>query len=414
MSQLNLALVLIGSLTLLSSLLVGVVRARVYVLSEAMLATLLGIVAGPAVLDLLRIESWGGDPLAILEQAARLTLAVAVMSAALRLPRGYLREHAASLAVIVGLGMLGMWILSGLLVWGLLGLPFWVAALVGAVVTPTDPVLAGSIVNGEMAEKNITSRVRHLLTAESAANDGAALAFVLLTVFMLTMTGGAALGKWALDVVLWDIGGGIGIGLLLGAGAGWIERWSERKDLIDDAPMLAVTVALAFTTLGLAKLVGSDGILAVFAAGIAFNNTADVSDEHREQQTQEAVNRLFTFPIFVLFGLVVPWADYAEMGWGRLLALAGLLLLLRRLPVVFALAPLLSPLQRRADTSFLGWFGPIGVAAIFYATLAVHQTHHHEVWVVASFVVLASVAAHGATSTPFTRWYGRAIGRTSA
>lgn len=406
MSQLNLALLLIGTLTLLSSLLIGLVRSRLHVASETMLATALGIVAGPAVLDLLRLEAWGADPLAIVEEAARLTLAVAVMSAALRLPRRYVRDHARALAALLGPGMLGMWAISGLTVGAALGLPFWVAVLIGAVVTPTDPVLAADVVSGKMAERDISARVRNLLTAESGANDGVAFAYVFLPIYMVTMADGA-LGRWAVDVVLWDVLGAVAIGLALGAGAGWIERWSHEKDYIDEAPMLAVTVALAFTALAATRVAGADGILAVFVAGIAFNNTADKGDEHAEQKVQEAVNRLFTFPFFAFFGMAVPWADYARVGWGKLLLVAGLLLLLRRLPVVLALSPLLAPLRQRRDLLFLGWFGPIGVAAIFYATLAAEKTGHHDVWVIASFVVLASVVAHGATATPLTKEYGR-------
>ena len=385
-------------------------KARLYVISETMMATALGIIVGPAVLGLLRIEEWGGDPLTILEQVARLTLAVAVMSAALRLPRRYVRSHTGTLAAILGLGMLGMWVISGLIVWMLLGLPFWIAFLIGAAVTPTDPVLAGSVVSGEMAEENIAARLRHFISAESASNDGAALAFVLLGVYMVTKAPAVAIEEWVLDVVLWDVLGGVAIGLVVGAVAGQVERWSERREIIDEVPMLAVTVALAFTVLGLAKLMGSDGILAVFAAGIAFNNTADTSDETDEQKAQEAVSRLFTFPIFVLFGIALPWAGYTQIGWGKLLALAGLILLFRRLPVIFAINRLLRPLRQHADTSFHGWFGPIGVAAIFYATFAAERTHHHDVWVISSFVILASVAVHGATSTPFTKGYGRTAG----
>lgn len=120
--------------------------------------------------------------------------------------------------------------------------------------------------SGQLAEENIGARLRNLLSAESAANDGAALTFVLLAIYMLTKATGVALEDWVLHVVLWDMLGGVAIGLAIGAAAGYLERWSEEEDYLDEAPMLAVTVALSLSVLGLGQLIGSDGILAVFAA----------------------------------------------------------------------------------------------------------------------------------------------------
>jgi len=95
-----------------------------------------------------------------------------------------------------------------------------------------------------------------------------------------------------------------------------------------------------------------------------------------------------------------------ELGWaGALLALAGLLL--KRLPAVLALKPLLGRVGRTRDALFLGWFGPIGVAALFYANLAVRESGVEEAWTAGSLVICASILAHGLSATPLTRLYGR-------
>lgn len=83
------------------------------------------------------------------------------------------------------------------------------------------------------------------------------------------------------------------------------------------------------------------------------------------------------------------------------------LLLLRRLPMMVPLGPWLAPLRSRLDVLFAGWFGPIGVAAIFYAVLASEKVGNDAVWWVGSLVVGASLLAHGATAAPFTLGYGR-------
>ena|SRR5688572_29367250 len=100
-----------------------------------------------------------------------------------------------------------MWIVSGLLVYLILGLPFWVAVLIGAIITPTDPVVASSIVAGGVAERNLPSSLRCAISAESGFNDGLALPFVVLPVLVLTEPPGEVLGHWLTHTVLLEIVG---------------------------------------------------------------------------------------------------------------------------------------------------------------------------------------------------------------
>jgi NhaP-type Na+/H+ or K+/H+ antiporter len=118
------------------------------------------------------------------------------------------------------------------------------------------------------------------------------------------------------------------------------------------------------------------------------------------------VNQFFSVPIFALFGLVLPWEGWQRLGW-RGIALAIAILALRRLPTVLLLRPWMKPVQQLRDGWFIGWFGPIGVSAIFYAMLAVQRTGEEMLWIVASLIVFASIVIHGITATPLTRYYGR-------
>ena len=404
MSPLNLALFVIGGLTLLLSLTAGFVEKKAY-LSQPFLATLLGVLVGPAGLGLLDLADWG-DPRGILEAVARLTVAVAVMASALRLPSPYFRPNARALTLVLSVGMLGMWLISGLLAYALLGLPFWVATLLGAVVTPTDPVLAGTIVTGGLAEKKVPARLRNFITAEAGANDGGAYPFVFLAVLMLEHPPGEALTAWLTRVLLWEVLGAVVLGSIIGYVVGRLERLAHARGLLGETSVLTGTVALSAFVLGAVKLMGSDGILAVFVAGVAYNRVANKNDEAREENVQEAVNRLFTFPVFVFFGSSLPWAAWQGLGLPGV-ALAALVLLLRRPPVLLLLAPRLKPLRGTADALFSGWFGPIGVAALFYATLSVRETGLEVVWEAASLIIFASVVLHGVTATPFTKLLGR-------
>src|SRR5215211_5304949 len=121
-----------GGLLLLLGMLGGVLKERTPV-SEPLVALIAGVLIGPAALGLLDLADLG-DQTVILEEAAIVTLGVALVGVALRLPVGYASSHWRLLVVLLGIVMPLMWIVSGLLVYLILGLPFWVGVLIGAIV----------------------------------------------------------------------------------------------------------------------------------------------------------------------------------------------------------------------------------------------------------------------------------------
>jgi sodium/hydrogen antiporter len=135
--------------------------------------------------NLINLEEMG-ERSTLLERAARLTLGIGLVGVALRVPRDFPRREWRGMLVVIGLGMLLMWAVSTGLVYFILGLPLWLAALVAAIITPTDPVAASPVVTGSVAEENIPERVRDTISFGSGANDGLAYLFVFLPFLMLT------------------------------------------------------------------------------------------------------------------------------------------------------------------------------------------------------------------------------------
>jgi NhaP-type Na+/H+ or K+/H+ antiporter len=156
----------------------------------------------------------------------------------------------------------------------------------------------------------------------------------------------------------------------------------------------------------MSSLLHINGILGVFAAGLAFDQVVGGKERSEEDNVQEAVNIFFTLPVFVLFGLIAPWNGWVTLGWqGVWLVL--LVLLLRRLPVILLLRPWLPPVRSVPIALVMGWFGPIGVSALFYLTLVTSRTGNETAWNAGSLIVLASIFVHGMTATPFARLYAR-------
>ena len=405
MQELYVSLAAVGGLLLLLGVLGGLLKERTPV-SEPLIALLAGVLIGPAALGLLDLAKLGDETL-ILEQAALVTLGIALVGVALRLPVGYASGNWRLLVVLLGILMPLMWVVSGLLVYLILGLPFWVSVLVGAIITPTDPVVASSIVAGGLAERNLPSPLRCAISAESGFNDGLALPFVVLPVLVLTEPPGEVLGHWLAHTVLLEIVVGAALAALMGYAAGKTLKWAERKETMERTSLLTVSLALSLSVLGITELLHLNGVLAAFVAGIVFNFAGSSDAKESQEEVQEAISRFFDLPIFVVLGMALPWREWLELGWGGALLVVAVLLL-RRLPAVLALRSLLGPLRSRGkDVLFLGWFGPIGAAALYYAAFSLRETGIEAAWTVGSLVICASVLVHGVSATPLTKLYGR-------
>ena len=152
--------------------------------------------------------------------------------------------------------MVLMMAVSGLLVWGLLSVSFWVAMLIGATVASTDPIVATTIVTGDTAERYVPARVRHFISAASGANDGAVYPLVLLPVLVLTRPQGEVISQWLVDVIGWQIGGAVLRGAILGYGSSRLLTWTESVGIVEKGTFLAYPFALTFVVLGAARLLG--------------------------------------------------------------------------------------------------------------------------------------------------------------
>jgi len=385
----------------------GVVNELLW-MSEPLACAAAGVALGPLGVGLLHLDPAASTlDAAILREAARFTLAIAVTAAAMRLPACWLRRNWRGLAVALGPGMLLMGAAGAMVTALSLGLPALLCLVVGAAIAPTDPVLSAPILTGRLAERAVPDQLRHAMTAESGINDGLGLPLVMLPVLLLTHPPVEAGHYWLVHVVAWEIGGAI----MVGAVAGWLTAkglaWARKRDDADVASLLTVTISLALATTAGVRLLGGDEILAAFVAGAVLSNGhRESSVEEHHERFSEALGRFFDLPIMILFGAAIPWADWLGMGWAGAAFAAGILLL-RRLPAWLLLGRLMPWTRAAGDAAFAGWFGPIGAAALFYAMMIQDETGSASLWPPISLAIGASVVAHGITSTPLTRRFGR-------
>lgn len=144
-----------------------------------------------------------------------------------------------------------MWLCTSAVVWAVVpSLTFVQALVVGACVTPTDPVLSNSIVKGTFADKHISTPLQRIIVAESGANDGLGYVFLFLPLYLIKFSGSEAGGRKALTAWLGETCFyTVLLSVLYGAVAGWVAKealhWAETKRLVDKESFRLFVVALA-------------------------------------------------------------------------------------------------------------------------------------------------------------------------
>ncbi|MFN2555507.1 MAG: cation:proton antiporter [Nitriliruptorales bacterium] len=364
--------------------------------SEALLSLVVGVVLGPEVLGVLQMPR---EPQPLLFELSRVLLAFTLMTVGLRYPKEVVRERAWSVALLLAVAMPVMALVSSALAFWLLALPLAHAVLLGSMLSPTDPVLASSVVTGPLAEEALPGRARQLLSLESGANDGLAMVLVMAGFVLATDRPG---GYWLLHGLA-SVVGGTALGAGLGTGAAVTLRHVRRLEYHHETTFPLFTLTFALFVLGVAELLRVDSILAVFVAGIAYNLGITEDERMPQHHIEEGVDRVLLLPVFTLFGVALPWDAWLRLGWPSLIFLVGVLLL-RRLPVIVAIR---RPLRLSfGDAVWLGWFGPIGIAALYYFTyMAQKGVQDTTIWAAGSMVIAASTLSHGMTTLPGRRVY---------
>lgn len=382
------ALLILGLLLAAAAALSGWLQGTV--LSISVLSVLTGLVL--ALLDAIEPEP-GGE---VVVYAVEIALVLTLFADGLVVERELLKEHwtPAVRAIVFAMPLtLVLIALAGKLLFDELS---WAEAfLLGAVLSPTDPVVTSAVVTSE----RIPARVRHTLNLESGLNDGLALPFVLFFLVLATDEG-SPLGEAGRLTLEAGIGAAFGIGLAVLA-ARALDRLPRDGITLKYEGIYALGVALA--AFGLAETTGwGNGLIAAFVAGIALAFTRpEMPDTFVE--FNESVGAVFQIVVFVLFGALV-----VQTGWDdsvpALVAFIGFALLVARPVSVFV--AFVGVRESLPNKVFMAWFGPKGVASILFALLVLNSTDENRslIFDVASFTILVSIVAHGLTDTVGARW----------
>lgn len=337
------------------------------------------------------------------------------------------------LLVTMPLTILGMAVLG----WWIAGLAPAVALLLGAVLAPTDPVLASDVQVGEPLTEDVEEAeeedeetpaedddIRFSLTAEAGLNDGLAFPFVHLA--LLLLAGGFTFvdaGSWA----GWYVLGRLALGVAVGVAIGWLlgrQAFHARSDSLRLAdtgePLLALAALLA--SYGAAELVGGYGFLAVFACAMALRASKPGHSYQRAMHgAVERLERLMTLLVLLVLGMAMTRGLLEHLDWRGVVIALALVLVVRPLTGYAGLALLSRADHReggldRGEMAAVAFFGVRGVGSLYYLAYATSHEHVPDepwLWSTVAFTVIVSVLLHGVTATPAMQRLDARRGRAS-
>ncbi|MET0807823.1 MAG: cation:proton antiporter [Pseudoxanthomonas sp.] len=345
----------------------------------------------------------------IAERLTELTVLLALVGAGLRIdtPFGWRRWRLTwrLLAIAMPLTILAGFLLGQeLLGYGLAG-----AMLLGAVLAPTDPVLASDVQVAPPGEGG-EDAVRFALTSEAGLNDGLAFPFVWLAVALALATAGTPVqwGQWLAMDVAWRVGGGVAIGWLIGYGLMHVIFRGKREQSLSATSDGLTVLAIMLLVYGIAELCHAYGFLAVFVAAVVVRQSERHHDYHVTlNQFAEQCERLLATVVLILFGGALASGILRGLHWRE--CVAALLLVLVVRPVAGWLS-LLGTGVRQRERWAIAIFGVRGVGSFYYLAFAFNHAEFPEqqgLWRIICLVVLLSVLLHGLSAKHVMGWLDR-------
>lgn len=335
---------------------------------------------------------------------AELTLAILLFTDATRIDlRKLLRETTLPLRML-GIGM-PLTILAGALVAMLLfeNFPFWEAALLAVILSPTDAGLGQVVVKSHL----VPERIRQALNVEAGLNDGLAMPLFTLCVGIAAATDPFIPGDWLRYTVEQII-----YGLLAGSILGWLGGWllgiTGKREWIEESFLQLGLLALALICYGGSVSVGGNGFIAAFAGGLLVKRGFEDARYHATDFS-EAWGQLLNYFVFFIFGMIAAKL-VPRLGSTSLIYAILSLTLVRMLPVAIAM------IRKRlipTSTLFMGWFGPRGLASIVLGLIFLERevdlSSEAIIIQAVAATVLLSIFAHGLSALPGIKWYANQI-----
>ncbi|KAK0384669.1 hypothetical protein NLU13_8755 [Sarocladium strictum] len=439
LSELNIVVSVAGGF-LLAFGIVSVKLKQTWYLGEALPAMLFGIILGPMAGRLLQTEKWGtateGQTRDITLGLTRVVIGLQLVIVGYQLPAQYNVKRIKELFMCLIPVMTIMWLATTLCMLATIPKITLLAGLaIASCVTCTDPVLSQAVAKGPFADKYVARHLREIISAEAGLNDGFGFPFLMLAVYLMrhasgkdtesttnsSDTGhnlmaraedvsrqgggpGVAIKNWVLETWLYFVVLSAVYGIVVGTLARYGIKYALRKRWIDGESYVLFPTALGLFLVGTCGAIGVDDLLSCAVAGHALNWDGEYlrETERRHDEVNSCIDVLLNFGGFMYIGAIIPWSEFHDpegtgITIGRLFGMAFMVLVLRRIPAIFMAYKLMPAVVANwREALFMGYFGPIGIGAVFYLEHARHLDDLvRALGPCIYFLVVFSIIVHG-------------------
>lgn len=370
-------------------------------ISYAIIYMLLGVVLYKIVPDYLPAADPGAHG-TLTMHFTEIVVIISLMGSGIKLDRPYSFKNWMSPLRLVTVAMILGMATAMLIGYTLLGLSLASAVLLGAVLAPTDPVLASEVQVGPPNEQR-KSETRFALTAEAGLNDGMAFPFVWLAILLSLdkLQTGSEWLTWVGYDVFYKIIAGVLIGWAFGRGVGYLlfDLSAKFKFLKTTDGFLALS--LTFLVYGVTELLHGYGFFAVFICAVNLRHYEKGHEFHSELHSfTDQIERLLIAVLLIIFGGSLASGILDALTWKMALFSIAFIFIIRPLTGIISLFKLDIHNKEKLAISF---FGIRGMGSIFYLAFAFHEStfeNQDELWAVVAFTILLSILIHGISSTP--------------
>ncbi|WP_427159992.1 cation:proton antiporter [Aliinostoc sp. HNIBRCY26] len=408
-------LLLIGLLLLVVTLCSGWITRLP--LSFALIYLLVGIFLGSEGLGMIQLRENNVFNAKVLERLTEFVVIISVFSCGLKIIhplRWRVWNITARLIILLmPISIVGLAIVGRLF----LGMNWGEAILLGAILAPTDPVLASEV---QLTDTNDKDELRFGLTSEGGLNDALAFPFVYFGIYAMKDNNWSNWFKdWLLVDVIWAIASGMVMGFIVAKLIVWVDQKIQKKRAADALMEDFVAISAILITYCLTEMINGYGFLAVFVAGLIVQDSYRNPEKPMAQlEFIERLERLLEVGTILLLGSILLWRPMLNYASQSLIVIVLLFLVIRPVGAwisTIGKRPLNS--QRRrfhpATRWLFGWFGIRGVGSLYYLAYAFSEGLKGEVseqisWITYTTIVV-SVVVHGISATPLMNWYEKQV-----
>ncbi|MBD2353099.1 sodium:proton antiporter [Tolypothrix sp. FACHB-123] len=386
-------------------------------LSFALIYLLVGIFLGPYGIGLIQLRRDDVFNAEILQRITELVVIISVFSCGLKIVRpfklGIWDITARLIGFLMPISIFALAIVGKLL----LGMDWGAAILLGAILAPTDPVLASEV---QLTDTNDQDELRFGLTSEGGLNDALAFPFVYFGIYALKDSNWDNwLRDWLLVDLIWAIATGIVMGIIVAKAIVWLDKKIQRRRAADNLMEDFIAISMIFITYSLTEVVNGYGFLAVFVAGlVAQHSYQDPEKPLAQLEFIERLEKLLEVGTILLLGSILLFQPMLNYALQSLIVIVLLFVVIRPLGVwisTIGKRPLNSPhrTMNSGTRLLIGWFGIRGVGSLYYLAYAYGNGLKGNVaeqiaWIIYTTIVV-SVIVHGISATPLMNWYERNI-----